>query len=125
MANKLTLDAVDDAQKALDYRVTGLERLLKVLLGGTGLTLVVVVGASYWLGSKLATVDETVKTSSEKTNKVYEAVWTDPNSLATRASLVENKLSATDKTLEKMDVKLDEIKKELEPRRYVTTMKLK
>lgn len=75
MAPKRTLDDVDDAQKALEYRVAGLENKLKLLLGGTGLTFVLIVGATYWLATTLATVDTTVKTSAERVNKVYQVVW--------------------------------------------------
>ncbi|HXI23031.1 MAG TPA: hypothetical protein VNG71_04075 [Pyrinomonadaceae bacterium] len=105
MAPKLTLDELDDQQKQLNYRVTTLESKLKWLLGGTGLTLVMLLGASYWLGSELATVKTTVISSAEKTDAVYKAVWTDDDkSLATRTRLMETKLSA-------MDVKLDDLVK--------------
>lgn len=104
MPQKRTLDDLDDAQKGLEYRVTGLENKLKLLLGGTGLTLVLIVGATYWLGRTLATVDATVQTSSARVNTVYQVVLENKDSLATRTSLIESKLNM-------IDTKLDELVK--------------
>lgn len=104
---------IEDLEKkmALQHRVSSLENILKWVLGGTGLSLVVIVGTAFWLGSKLAAVDSSVQVSSEKVNKVHEVVWESENSLAVRTSLLATQIGAMDKKLDTIDTKLSDLVK--------------
>jgi hypothetical protein len=99
MPQKSGIKSPDQIPNELEGRVSKLETKMSFLLTGTGVTLVVVVGVSFWFGSLLGTINVTTAKSSEKVDKVYQVVWENKDSLAIRATLVESKLETMDKKL--------------------------
>jgi len=84
----------------LEQRVATLETYLKVMSGGIGITLAGVAALAFWFGS----LKTTVEGSTIKTDKVYEIVLENKDSLATRTGVIESKLDSIDKKLTDMAV---------------------
>jgi hypothetical protein len=68
---------------------------MKWLLGSSGVSLAVLLGDVFWLGS----MKSTVTTASDKVDKMYQIALENKDSLASRTSVIETKLDAIDKKL--------------------------
>jgi hypothetical protein len=90
----------------LAHRMGTIEKLLKVLGGFAGLTLIGLLTFAFFLGS----LSTTVSSSAETIKQVHQDVSTGEKSLMVRTSLIESRLSSIDSKLGTMDTKLDAIK---------------
>jgi hypothetical protein len=81
--------------RTLDKRVTALETYAKILAGGIAITVGGIAVLAFWFGGLRATVSN----AAVKTDKVYEVVLENSDSLATRTKGIETKLENIDKNV--------------------------
>jgi hypothetical protein len=91
----------------LEQRVGNLETWLKRLIDASGLTLAALLTFAFFLGSAY----NKVSVASDKTDKLYQVVAVDKDSLQTRTGVIESKLSSIDTKLTSMDANLTELVK--------------
>jgi len=91
----------------LEQRISHIEFLLKLFGSLSGVSLVLLLGFAFWLG----TLSTKVSTSSDTIDKVYRSVSGDRDSLQSRTSVIESKLTSIDNKLTSMDANLTELVK--------------
>jgi hypothetical protein len=79
--------------KNVEQRIASLELKVNALLAGVSISVVGIVALSFWFG----TLKTTVSNASIKTDKIYEVVLENKDSLNTRTGILENKLDGLDR----------------------------
>jgi len=95
--------------ETLDRRISSIENVLKWLGRMSGLSLVILLGFAFWLGS----LTSTVSTSSDTISRVYGAVSENKDSLQARTSVIESRLINVEGRLTNVESRLTNIETRL------------